>query len=239
MALLLSIETATSACSVAIHRDGVLVADIASEQPQVAASVLAPMIAGALNKAQIKATQLQGVAVSMGPGSYTGLRIGTATAKGLCFSLNIPLIAINTLRLLTHQVCVHHRHRFEATGQSAQAALCCPMLDARRMEVYTALFTVHEEEVQPASARIIDTNSFLEQLDAHPIFFFGNGADKCMTVVRHPQAHFITGIEPRAAYMGLLAEQAFYEKAFQQIQSFEPFYLKDFLIRHSQRLPAN
>ncbi len=263
MSLLLSIETSTSTCSVAIHEEGNLIHSIENEVPQSASSQLAVMIHQALESAEKKPSQIQAVVVSAGPGSYTGLRIGVATAKGICYALNIPLLSINTLELMAYQYSsskveaspFSHREgsgmrpestiptlhnvskltKTEASPSPLERGLggevLCPMLDARRMEVYCMLLNSDLTILEPTHAKIIDESSFKDQLDQQPIYFFGNGADKCIEAIKHPNAHFVSGIAPSAAKLGELGFKNFKEALFEDVATFEPFYLKDFLIR--------
>lgn len=221
MALILSLETSTSSCSTALHIDGRLLAERELVKPYSAGSRLSVMMQEVMATSGVEASDIEAVAVSSGPGSYTGLRIGVATAKGFCFSWNIPLIGINSLLLLAAQAC----HRAEKTD------LLCPMIDARRMEVYTTLLNPDLTEVSSTTASVIDWNSFESQLSARRVFFFGTGAAKCEQVISHPNAVFIPGIVPLASAMGRLAEQSFQSSQFEDIGDFEPLYLKDFLIR--------
>jgi tRNA threonylcarbamoyladenosine biosynthesis protein TsaB len=249
MSLLLSIETSTSICSVALHEEGYLIQSIENEIPQSASSQLAVMIHKALESAEKKPNQIQAVVVSAGPGSYTGLRIGVATAKGICYALQVPLISINTLELMAHQF--HSSHHIEtppfslgegsgmrSTAEASPSPerglggeVLCPMLDARRMEVYCMLLDSNLSILEPTHAKIIDESSFKDQLDQRPIYFFGNGADKCKEAIKHPNAHFISGIVPSAAKLGELGFKKYKATLFEDVATFEPFYLKDFLIR--------
>jgi tRNA threonylcarbamoyladenosine biosynthesis protein TsaB len=229
MALLLSLETSSQACSVALHNNGLLLASREIDTPRSAASQLAVMIHEVISEAQCKASDLQAIVVASGPGSYTGLRIGVATAKGLCYALNIPLIAINTLQLLGYQgkdllqnLKVKERHN---------NILLCPMLDARRMEVYCMLLDDNLNEVEPTQAKIIDKHSFENYLEQKVIYFIGEGATKCKEITSHSNAHFITEVNPMATRLGELGYAKWNQSAFEDLVSFEPFYLKDFLVR--------
>jgi tRNA threonylcarbamoyladenosine biosynthesis protein TsaB len=222
MSLLLSIETSTSLCSVALHDEGKLLYSVENHVPQSASSQLAVMIQQCLTHMSAKANQLNGVVVAAGPGSYTGLRIGVATAKGICYALNVPLLSVNTLELLAYQ--------FQAS-QKKLDGLLCPMLDARRMEVYCMLLNSSLTIIEPTHAKIIDTASFEEMLNEKEIYFFGNGADKCKEAIQHANAYFISGIEPLAAKLGELGHKKFIQSQFEDTATYEPFYLKDFLIR--------
>ncbi len=229
MALLLSLETSSQACSVALHNNGLLLASREIETPRSAASQLAVMIRDVINEVEHKPTDLQGVVVASGPGSYTGLRIGVATAKGLCYALNIPLIAINTLQLLAYQG-KNWLKNLEGKEQSDEM-LFCPMLDARRMEVYCMLLDNTLNEVESTQAKIIDEHSFENHLAQKVIYFLGEGAQKCKDIISHANARFITEINPQAVRLGELGYTKWNQSAFEDVVSFEPFYLKDFLIR--------
>ena len=243
MALILSLETSTTICSAALHDDGKLLTTKELLTPQSASSQLAPIIVQLLKDSKISSKEIQAVAVASGPGSYTGLRIGVATAKGLCFALQIPLIAINTLELMSYQV-VHSSTSpsppergsgLPAEGcfgpQAGGEALLCPMLDARRMEVYCLLTDLDLNIVEPTHAKIIDDESFKDRLDQKTIYFFGNGADKCCDVIKHPNARFIEGINPLASQLGEMAFQKFINNEFEDLSSFEPHYLKEFMVK--------
>jgi tRNA threonylcarbamoyladenosine biosynthesis protein TsaB len=222
MALILSLETATSFCSVALHKNGVLLIHRESPVAQSTASQLAVMIDDIFKSNQYFMHELVAVAISAGPGSYTGLRIGTATAKGICYALSIPLISINTLELLVEQFLSEHSIN--------PSALCCPMLDARRMEVYCLLMTSQKEIVEKTEARVIDDASFADRLAQQEIYFFGDGAAKCKGVIQHANANFINHAHPIAKHMGKSAFDKFLNKQFEDTVIFEPLYLKDFMI---------
>lgn len=168
-----------------------------------------------------KPDQLRAVAISAGPGSYTGLRIGVATAKGLCFGLGIPLIAINSLDLLAAQV----------KPFNVSSAWLCPMFDARRMEVYTRLYDHNLKPLNDITASIIEERSLATELAEHRIIFFGNGAEKCKTVIKHENASFLSDIHPSAEKLGELAFEKFKNNHFENVASYEPFYLKDFMVK--------
>jgi tRNA threonylcarbamoyladenosine biosynthesis protein TsaB len=229
MALLLSLETSSQACSVALHNNGLLLASREIETPRSAASQLAVMIRDVLNESKLKTSDLHGVVIASGPGSYTGLRIGVATAKGLCYALGVPLIAINTLHLLAYQG-KNWLQKTEVNEQMSEILLCS-MLDARRMEVYCLLVDINLNEIESTQAKIIDEHSFENHLQQKVIYFLGEGAEKCKEIIHHPNARFIPELNPQAVQLGELGYTKWNQSAFEDVVSFEPYYLKDFLIR--------
>ena len=228
MALLLSLETSTQSCSAALHDDGVLVSSKVIETPRSAASQLAVMIDEVFHDANRKPQELKGVIVAAGPGSYTGLRIGVATAKGLCYALNIPIVSVNTLELMAFQFL-----ETDAVKKYIQNdnVILCPMLDARRMEVYCALLDHKLNYIEQVQAKVIDEESFKDMMESTPIFFFGDGADKCKDIIKHPNAHFSSGLIPLASSLGEIGYKKWKAGEYEDLVSFEPFYLKDFLIK--------
>jgi tRNA threonylcarbamoyladenosine biosynthesis protein TsaB len=228
MAFLLSLETSTQSCSAALHNDGVLVASKIIETPRSAASQLAVIIEEVFRLATIKAEELNGVIVAAGPGSYTGLRIGVATAKGLCYALNIPIVSVNTLELMAFQFLTTKSFVEEIKGKNV---MLCPMLDARRMEVYCALMDRSLNYIEPVQAKVIDGESFNNYLESNAIVFFGDGADKCSDIINHANAHFYTGLAPLASSLGEIGYKKWKNGEYEDLISFEPFYLKDFLIK--------
>jgi tRNA threonylcarbamoyladenosine biosynthesis protein TsaB len=223
MALILNLETATTSCSVSLADNGKLLSLKELDADYTHAENLTLFIQDVLTESGKKLPELDAVAISKGPGSYTGLRIGVSTAKGLCYSLNKPLIAINTLETMASGL-------IEQTGIKDPNILFCPMIDARRMEVFCAVYDINRKEVSPTAAEIIDENSFRDLLNSHPVYFFGDGAEKCREVFSlNANARFIEKISCSAKYMIPLAEAAFARKQFEDIAYFEPFYLKDFV----------
>jgi tRNA threonylcarbamoyladenosine biosynthesis protein TsaB len=223
MSLILALETATSSCSVALTFKGRLIALKELNERNIHASHITLFIEEVLAEAGRKISELDAVAVSKGPGSYTGLRIGVSTAKGLCYALDIPLIAVNTLQSMTSGL--------RAAGFGDKETLFCPMIDARRMEVFTAIYDYEGQEVCPTEAKIIDDSSFSELLSHNKIVFFGDGASKCESILgKHPEASVITDFANSAKDLSELALKKFNEKQFEDVAYFEPFYLKDFLI---------
>lgn len=225
MALILSIETSGISCSVALHRDGTLVNTLKVNEPQAHASRLGPLIRDIFQLSSIEKRSLQAVAISAGPGSYTGLRIGTSTAKGICFSLGIPLIAVTTLDLLA----------FEGRQTlGVNEGLLCPMIDARRMEVYCQVMTMDLKAVAPMEAKIIDESAFSELLNHNKMFFFGDGAGKCREVLTHFNGFFPEGIYPSADMLGIIANERFNNNGFEDLMGFAPVYLKEFVAKKAQ-----
>ncbi len=226
--VILSIDTSTACCSVALHQDGLLLGCYELFTERTSAAMLTTLVRDVVTQAGCELTQLDAIAVAKGPGSYTGLRIAVSTAKGLCFALDKPLLAINTLQAMATQVQAFF----------SEEQLLCPMIDARRMEVYCALYQSSGQEVQPTSAQIIDENSFSNWLERGPVVFFGDGAVKCRAVLsKHPNAFFPdTNVVPSARTIGQLATVAFNEGQFENLATFEPFYLKDFMTTQPRKL---
>lgn len=221
MASILCIETATETCSVAISVDGEVVFEKENREGPSHATQLGVFVEEALLWARSKGLLLEAIAVSCGPGSYTGLRIGVSEAKGLCFGLNLPLVAVGTLELLANGVV-----KKKLVGDEV---LLCPMIDARRMEVYDALFNKDLEIMRHVEADIIDETSFACFLNNQKVAFFGNGAAKCKDTLQHTNAIFIDDIYAKASDMVELAEAAFVAGDFEDVAYFEPFYLKEFV----------
>lgn len=228
MSCILSIETSTDVCSVAVSEDGACIYHEEDFSGPNHAERLGTYIDEALSFADSHAIPLDAVAVSCGPGSYTGLRIGVSMAKGICYAINLPLIAIPTLELLCVPVLLGH--------EMEDDALICPMLDARRMEVYAAIYNRALKPVRDIQADIVNADTYREWLDNHPVYFFGNGAAKCMEAIQHPNAHFIEGIKPMAKNMFPLAEKRIALQQYEDVAYFTPFYLKDFVAKPSKPL---
>lgn len=229
MSCILNIETSTNVCSVALSQDGVcLYEDVNMEGPSHA-QVLAGYVKNAVSFADSHAIPIDAIAISKGPGSYTGLRIGVSEAKGVAYGRDAKLLSVPTLKLLTVPILLGHE-------ELPEDALLCPMIDARRMEVYCALYDRALNEVVQTQALVIDSDSFKEYLDKQPIYFMGNGADKCVETIQHPNAHFIKNIVPRAKNMIPLAEMAMANEQFEDVAYFEPFYLKEFVATKSKKL---
>ena len=229
MSCILHIETSTSVCSVALSQDGAIIFEERDENGPQHAAVLAPYVQEALSFADSHAIPLDAVAVSAGPGSYTGLRIGVSTAKGVCFGRDARLISVPTLEVMCVPVLLYNE-------TLPDDALLCPMIDARRMEVYESVFTRALKPLHPTRATIVEATTFDEYLAAHPVYFFGNGAAKCEAVIKHPNAHFLPDIKPLAKNMVPLAERAVAQERFEDVAYFEPFYLKEFVTSTPRKL---
>lgn len=234
MALILSIETSTKVCSVCISRNGEIEGFRESREEKSHAKKLTIFIQELLNELIINVDDLDAVAVSKGPGSYTGLRIGVSTAKGLCFAKDLPLIAINTLQSMAYGI-IQKVTSGEFFTDDFENAILVPMIDARRMEVYSAFFNSKGEFDRDVKAEIIDENSYQEILSKQKMIFFGDGSEKITEVVKHENAIFISGIDPSAKDMVQLAQLAFDNKSFEDVAYFEPFYLKDFVATVSKK----
>ncbi len=220
MAFILALDTATEVCSVALFNQNKLVCMEEVAEGNTHANMLTTLIESVVKKAGITLQQLDAICVSMGPGSYTGLRVGVSTAKGLCYTLKKPLIAINTLQSMA-QVFINQNPNY--TG------LICPMIDARRMEVFAACYNTNLQEIAATQAVIVDENSFADILLKDTVAFIGNGAAKCQTTLTHANAQFYTTIKCSASGLGQLAYSKFTQNAFEDVAYFEPFYLKDFV----------
>lgn len=228
MSCILHIETSTTVCSVALSEDGACLQEWVDEQGPSHAKVLAPFVQEAVSFADSHAIPIDAVAVSKGPGSYTGLRIGVSTAKGIAYGRGAKLLSVSTLKLLTVPTLLH--------ADLPEDALLCPMIDARRMEVYCAVYDRALREIRPVSALVIEQESFKDLLDLHPVYFLGNGADKCSEVISHPNAHFVKGVTPRAKNMVPLAELALARGETEDVAYFEPYYLKEFVATKAKKL---
>ncbi len=229
MSCILHIETSTSVCSVAVSEDGQSIFSKEDFNGPSHATLLGVFVDEALSFADSHAIPVDAVAVSCGPGSYTGLRIGVSMAKGICYGRNIPLIGIPTPKILCVPILLHH-------NRLPEDALLCPMIDARRMEVYSAIYDRALNPLREIAADIVDEHSYMEFLEQHPVFFFGNGAVKCKEKITHPNSHFIDDIHPQAKMMFPLAEKAMAEKDFKDTAYFEPFYLKEFVVSTPKKL---
>lgn len=233
MSLILNIETATI-CSVAISRNGKVISLIESEEKYVHAEKITVFIQNALNKASISLEDITAIAIGSGPGSYTGLRIGTSAAKGLCYALEKPLISISTLQAMAfaaRQFNIQKLLPNLVPNSLLNIDFYCPMIDARRLEVYTALYNVEGNEIMPPIAKILDELSFSEYLKSNKIAFFGDGMPKMKKLLTNPNFIYIDNISASAANMAFLAEEAFQKNDFKNLAYYEPFYLKDLVVQ--------
>ena len=228
MSTILHIETSTDVCSVAVSEDSQVIFHQEDHSGPNHAERLGTMVDEALSFTDNHAIPFDAVAVSGGPGSYTGLRIGVSMAKGICYGRDLKLIAVPTLELLCVPILLREIPE--------EDALLCPMLDARRMEVYAGIYDRALKPVREIRADIVTAETYKEYLDAHPIYFFGNGAGKCMETISHPNAHLIKGIEPLAKWMQPLAERRFLNEQFEDVAYYVPFYLKDFVAKKAKDL---
>ena len=217
LAIILNIETATKNCSVSLARNGAILAIKELNNGNYShAEVLHPFIVDILKEANLNSSQIDAVAVSKGPGSYTGLRIGVSAAKGLCFAFNKPLISIKTLESLSNAI-------------SVDEGVIVPMLDARRMEVFAAVFDKNYKEIREIKAEIIDENSYSEYLVTSKVYFLGDGAHKCKEIITHKNAVFIDDKFPSSKEMAILSYNKYKKNDIEDVAYFEPFYLKDFV----------
>ena len=229
MSCILHIETSTDVCSVAVSNAGERIFNKEDHSGPNHAVSLGVFVDEALSFIDSHIIALDAVAVSCGPGSYTGLRIGVSMAKGICYGRGVKLIAVPTLQVLAVPVLLQEQVQEEN-------ALICPMLDARRMEVYAGVYDRALKEVRPIHADVVDTETYKEYLDDGPVYFFGNGAEKCMEAISHPNARFIKNVQPLAKYMSPLAEKRYAEQQFEDVAYFVPFYLKDFVAKLPKKL---
>ena len=228
MACILHIETSTQVCSVAVSEDSHVIFQLEDHSGPNHAERLGSMVDEALSFTDNHAIPFDAVAVSCGPGSYTGLRIGVSMAKGICYGRSLKLIAVPTLELMCVPILL--REMVE------ENALLCPMIDARRMEVYAGIYDRALKEVRPVGADVVDAETYKQWLDERPVYFFGNGAAKCMETINHPNAHLIEGIEPLAKWMQPLAERRLLNEQTEDVAYFEPFYLKDYVAKMPKKL---
>ncbi len=223
--MIICIETATNLCSVALFDRKGLITLKESNDIKSHASMLTVFIGEILEQAGVRALDLEAVAVSKGPGSYTGLRIGVSVAKGIAYAASIPLIGIET----TFPMFIGMSERMKKEGDPIKDIIYCPMLDARRMEVYYALYDSDGRVIKDISAEIINEDSFTSLPESHRIIFFGDGALKCKDILKRPNIAFVDDFTMSASYMRIPALEALEAKHFEDLAYFEPFYLKDFI----------
>ena len=228
MSTILHIETSTDVCSVAVSEDSQVIFQQEDHSGPNHAERLGTMVDEALSFTDNHAIPFDAVAVSCGPGSYTGLRIGVSMAKGICYGRDLKLIGVPTLELLCVPVLLRELPESDA--------LLCPMLDARRMEVYAGIYDHSLKPVRAVAADIVTADTYKPFLDEHPVYFLGNGAKKCMDTINHPNARLIEGIEPLAKWMQPLAERRLINGQTEDVAYFVPYYLKDFVAKMPKKL---
>ena len=228
--LILLLETATDSCSVAICKWANTIAEKYIEQPKAHATLLAKYIDEIFKENNLSLQECSAVAVSQGPGSYTGLRVGVSCAKGLCYGANKPLISVCTLATICRMAIDNN------LIDLSKNPLIIPMIDARRMEVYTATFNCNGEQISPIEAKILDENSFKDELERGVVLFTGNGAEKFYPLVKDNPNAFYAPQQPHAKGMRIAAHKALIEKDFKDIAYYEPFYLKEFIAGKPKKL---
>lgn len=222
--LILCIETGSTVCSVALGNSEGIVASAEIVDSRAHSAQLSLLVDRICTQAAVDLSQIDAVAVSKGPGSYTGLRIGVSFAKGVAFALGKPLIAVGSLEAMAAGALEQYRETL-----LAEHTLLCPMIDARRMEVYSALFNLNLDTIEPVNAVVVDSDSYRSILADSKILFFGNGAPKCKAVITETNAIFIDDFNPSARFMLPLALKAYENEQYEDLAYFEPFYLKDFV----------
>ncbi len=225
--LILSLETSTQVCSVALHNNGTLIAYAEILIDKSHAEKITLLIQQVCEESKIELYAIDAIAISKGPGSYTGLRIASSTAKGLCFALDKPLISVDTLQSMALEVS---KSELGLNLASSNFSIV-PMIDARRMEVFTNRYNAQAGRISEIEAKIIDEYSFLEELKNSKLVFCGNGAEKCKPIITHSDAIFVDSIYPKAIFIGYLAYEKFYKNEFEKVVNFEPFYLKEFYMK--------
>lgn len=234
MAIILNIETSTPVCSVALAENETILALRESSEEKSHAGNLAVFIAEILSEKKISSTDLDAVAIGKGPGSYTGLRIGVATAKGLAYGAKIPLIAVSTLETMVRFFLQRTENEKLPFPFDVNTVLC-PMLDARRMEVYMAQFNSSGQRLENETAAVIRSDTFSSVPESRPIVFFGSGASKCRNLITRKNAYWIEGIYPSTIAMAVQSYRLFQEGCYEDIAYFEPHYLKDFITTVSRK----
>lgn len=229
MSCILSIDTSTNVCSVAVSENGACIYHDEDKTGPNHAEKLGVFVDQAMSFTDSHAIPFDAVAVSSGPGSYTGLRIGVSMAKGICVGRDLKLVSVPTLELLCVPVLLRH-------DDLEENALLCPMIDARRMEVYAAVYDRSLREVRETGADVVTADTYRAWLDKQPVYFFGNGAAKCMDTIAHPNARLIEDVKPLAKNMFPLAERRIAQGQWEDVAYFEPLYLKDFVAKAAKKL---
>jgi tRNA threonylcarbamoyladenosine biosynthesis protein TsaB len=232
--LILNIETSTNVCSASLTGEaGNVFSFRESKEDKSHAALLAVFIDEVMKETGASFKDIDAVAVSMGPGSYTGLRIGVSTAKGICYAGSLPLIALDTLDIITSSFMNQHKSKLLAESPNI---VLCPMIDAKRMEVYMALYNKDGIKIKDTTAEIIDKETFRKLLKENFLLYYGNGAAKCSGILQSSSAEFIDGIYPTACEMGKLSVKLFHQEKFVDLAYFEPFYLKDFITTQPKKI---
>jgi tRNA threonylcarbamoyladenosine biosynthesis protein TsaB len=231
MSKILLIESGTNVCSVALAVEGKVVGLKESSDQKAHAAQLTVFIDQLVKETGISIAQLDAIVISRGPGSYTGLRIGVSAAKGICYAAEKPLISICSLDSMTQGAF----QLYHSIIEKNKIDLLCPMIDARRMEVYTSLYDRNFSKIKEIEALVIDELTFKQHFDQKRILFFGNGAIKCREIINHPNAFFIEDFSPSAQFMIPLANKALMDQSFENVAYFEPYYLKDFVVTQSRK----
>lgn len=226
MSIILNLESSTDVCSVALSVNGEVADVMENSEGMNHARLMSVYVQEMMQRNHLDFDRISAVAVSKGPGSYTGLRIGVSLAKGICYARHIPLIAVSPLQAMSAHV-IGNRNQWNLPD--SDHLIFCPMIDARRMEVYTALFDDQNNEIEGVQSKIVTSDSFLDLLNQRLVVFFGNGSQKLRPVITHPNALFIPDIKTSAQFMCSLSDKAFETKQFANLAYFEPFYLKDFV----------
>lgn len=226
MSIILNLESSTDICSIALSVNGKVADVMENAEGMNHARLMSVYVREIMQRNRLSFDKISAVAVSKGPGSYTGLRIGVSLAKGLCYANHIPLIAVCPLQSMAAHV-IENKHQWNIPD--SDRLICCPMIDARRMEVYMALYDHQNNEIEGVQSKVINENSFLDLLNERPVAFFGNGSEKLRPVITHPNALFIPDVKTSAQFMCSLSDKAFGINQFVDLAYFEPFYLKDFI----------
>ncbi|MDR1859993.1 MAG: tRNA (adenosine(37)-N6)-threonylcarbamoyltransferase complex dimerization subunit type 1 TsaB [Bacteroidales bacterium] len=235
MTLILNIETSSDVCSAALGKDGQVIDFQEITHGRNHAAMLAVLVHDMMQRNSLDFRQLSAVAVSSGPGSYTGLRIGVSLSKGICMAVGIPLIAVSPLKALAWYISNMRSELLPASSAMYPTRLC-PMLDARRMEVYMAMYDCELNTLEDVTAKIITPDSFTDIANTHQLLLFGDGADKLDDTVNHPNVKIIAGVKTSARFMCALSEAAFNEQRFEDVAYYEPLYLKDFMASKPKKL---
>lgn len=229
MSLILHIESSTTNCSVSLAKKGILIDLIEENNGYKHSEKLNIFIDNILKKNNFSYNQLSAIAISKGPGSFTGLRIGVSTAKGLSYALNIPLISISSIEAMANYIILKTKNKYDKN------TFFCPVIDARRMEVYTAIYDIKKNIIENINAKIIDSSSYKNILQKRKIVFFGTAVEKIKRIINNKNAIYLNDVYPSSKFMVDIAFKKFKNQIFENIAYFEPFYLKDFIAGKSKK----